>query len=59
MTINDLGVGPEEIEREKNSEALLQGKNFKRQSRGKNKFIFNFSTAPPQIINSRPLKFGV
>ena len=37
-TINDLGRGPEEIEK-KNSEALLQGKiNFEGHSPGKDKF---------------------
>ena len=28
----------------------------KRHSCGKNKSIFDFSSAPPQIINGRPLK---
>ena len=60
-TINDLvGGGAEEIEK-KNSEALLQEKinikrPLKRHSRGKNKSIFDSSSAPPpQIINGRPL----
>ncbi len=61
-TINDLGVGPEEIEK-KMFEGARPGKNkfqkalnFKRHCRGKNKFIFDFSSAPPpQIINGWPL----
>ncbi len=47
------GVGPEEIKK-KFFEALLQEK-IKRHSHGKNKFIFNSSSAPPQIVNGRPL----
>ena len=56
-TINDLGVGPEEIE-EKKFRGPSSGKNksqkafqkkiiLTRHSRGKNKSIFDFSSGPP------------
>ena len=54
-TINELGVGPEDIKRINISKALLQEKIiFKRLSSRKNKLILDFSSAP-QIINGRPL----
>ena len=45
---DDLGVGPEESEK-KNFGGPSPGKKkiHKRPSRRKNKFIFNFSSAPP------------
>ena len=54
-TINDLGVGLEEIEKKTFFEGARPGKNkfqkaflknFKRHCRGKNKFIFDFSSVP-------------
>ncbi len=47
-TINDLGEGPEEIEKKKISEALPQENIIpKRHIHGKNKSIFDSSSCPP------------
>ncbi len=54
MTINDLGVGQEEIEKKKRP-FFWKKIIFKRHSGGKNKFISDFSSTP-QIINGRPLR---
>ncbi len=55
-TINDLGRGPEEIERKKISEVLLQGKKlYGRGSREKINSFRKFPPPPLQIINGRPL----
>ncbi len=52
-TINDLGMGQEEIE--KKNFKYPSGKN--KFSKGKNKFIFDFFLCP-QINNGRPLRIG-